>query len=190
MSRFPLPCWYVPAGAPHPAHVPRISPQQLAAGGGPDHSGGMAWGGPFDPAGEWMESAAGWWFDRSTIAPERTLRTNAIPGHQVGGWLVPVVLRYDHSPAVGYWDATGFRVPAPWDSLVERLRPAVRYVGTVVADHAQLAADLIGANHHVTMHELGAIQVLTPTFVVAVINAAAGVTPEILAAAEKTLAEP
>ena len=169
--------WYVPRDLEQwPAHVPRISPQQMAEGCGPDKTGGMAWGAPFDPDGDWVRAAAGFWFDRSTITPTRTLRGNARPGRVAAGFLVPHVINLDQSSVVGFWSENGWEVPAPWGDLVMRLRQTRDYVGPVTAEHAKLAADLVGMNHHVSLAELGAMQVLTPQSINDIIGAAWGIS--------------
>jgi hypothetical protein len=183
-----LASWYVPrALTPWPAHVPRISPQQLAPGAGPDHDGGMAWGAPFDSAGDWIRAAAGFWFDRTTITPGRTLRANARPGRVAAGFLVPHVIHLDQSSMVGFWSEKGWEVPAPWDDLVSRLRQTRDYAGPVTAEHARLAADLIGMNHYVSLAELGSLQVLTPQAINDVIGAAWGISQDELDATMETL---
>jgi hypothetical protein len=183
-----LASWYIPrALTPWPAHIPRVSPQQLADGCGPDKGGGMAWGAPFDQAGDWICAAAGFWFDRATITPGRTLRANARPGRVAAGFLVPHAINLDQSSVVGFWSESGWEVPAPWDDLVVRLRPTRDYYGPVTADHAKLAADLIGLNYHVSLAELGALQVLTPQAINDVIGAAWGISQEELDATLESL---
>jgi hypothetical protein len=102
----------------------------------------------------------------------------------VGPFLIPVLLSLDGSCSIGYVAADGFRIPAKYQACVARLQEALHYVGKLTEAHAALAVELIGLNHHLTIHEIEAGEWLPLYLVWPIIEAASGITPEIKAQAE------
>lgn len=182
------PLWFIPTGVAAPAHLKPHGPITVLRDG-PDGGAGTIFGGDLGTDRHWQQAKAGWWFSLPD-APTLSLRTNAAPGHLVDGWLVPLVLSVQGTAAIGYWSEDGFQVPRPWDGLLDRLRALADYVGPITADHATLAADLLAANHHVSMAELAAAAALTPSRVHAILSAACGVTADLIAAAAQPAAGP
>lgn len=139
----------------------------------------MTYGRAFDSADHYHKAPAGWWCCLTGAAPADLLRVNAIPGYMVERWMVPQILRPDGlgTAAVGYWMADGFRVPDALEPVVDGLRALLDYTGPIEAPHAQLAADILAVNYHVTMVELGLMAVLTNAMTRSVLIAAAGIPP-------------
>lgn len=188
------PLYYCPEAIARPSHIWHVAPNRVLAGYGVDGKGGTTYGGAWQPDRTWTASKDGWYVSVDGVEPDGLMRAGALPGHAVGAWLAPAILRHDGTACVGYWTEDGFRVPAHLAGIVDRLRATLRHYqtepGYATADTAQLAADLLAVNYHVSMVELGAMAVLTPQAVKAIFFAAWNIAPEILGDVERLMHEP
>jgi hypothetical protein len=170
------PLYYADAIDKHPAHVRDTAPVNAF-----DHGlAGYTWGGVYDPALEWLDGD-GWRFALRCDPHELgvfTRKLNLLPSIAVAGWAVPTLVGLDGVPAVGYFGPNGFTVPPVYRDTVEKVQALLDYRGVITDEHAALAVVILTINHHVTIHELAAVQALTRPFVAAVIFAAAGVPPD------------
>lgn len=176
----PAPVYYCPPGVPRPEHIRAIAPvNTVDYGGGPDGLGGMTYGGAASTELTW-EKAGAWYFAQRCAPvdlPRATMRTNAIDGSVIAGWLVPAILGAEGVSIVGYFGPDGFVIPERYRGIVEELRALVDYRGVITDQMADLATRIIALNHHVSAHEIGATQTLTRPVVAAVIFAACGIPP-------------
>lgn len=183
----PGPIYYCPPGIPRPDHIRHQAPNQCmdlcAPTGVPaSESGGAIYGGAYDADHVYEKTAAGWWVYLRGDSRD-LVRSNRIPGFDCGGWLVPRLIDLHGAPVVGYFDATGFVVPTPLAPLVQRLQALldqsnIDHHQQPTADQAQLAADILAVNFHVTLHELGLGHLLTPSAVWGIIKAAVSIPPD------------
>ena len=178
------PLYYCPPGIERPAHISDTAPVNTSLSGSPDGAPGLCYGGSYEP-GDWVQSPAGWWYLLRCQAEQLgryTLRTDAVPGFPVRGWIVPRILDRNGCAAVGYYGATGWQVPEHLAGIVERMRAILDDKGSVQERHASLAFDLLAINHHISMIELERIQLLDRQTIIAILFAAADLDPDTVAA--------
>jgi hypothetical protein len=168
------PSYYCPAGVARPAHIKQRAPARQI---GPDEAEGMIYGRPYDPSEVWTKTDAGWWVCLDGVEPRDMMRVNAMPGITVGQWVVPHLMRLDLTPAIGHFGPSGLVVPRNIAPIIERLR-AVSCTGRVEFAHAQLAADILALNYHVSLHEIGLSEWMPMHRVWEFIDAATGCTKE------------
>lgn len=169
-----LPSYYCPADITRPEHIKQRAPARQV---GPDGAQGMVYGRPYDPAETWMQTEAGWWVCLDGVEPRALMRVNAMPGLTVGPWVVPHLMRLDLTPVIGHFGPGGLVVPRHIAPIIERLR-AVSCTGSVEFEHAQLAADILALNYHVSLHEIGIMEWLPLHQVWELIDAATGCTKD------------
>ena len=171
------PRYYCPPGVARPAHIRALAPGALSPGAGPDGAGGLMFGGPYDPEerDQYHQAADGWWVRLTGVTPRDLLRTTAVPGFDLDGWVVPHILTGDISE-IGYWSDVGYVVPPTVAPLVDALRTELDHTGPVLPRHAKLAGDLLAFNYHVSLFELGRLEVLTNARVWRTLQLASGVT--------------
>lgn len=183
----PGPIYYCPPGVPRPAHIRHEAPNALLPGIAPagvpeSAAGGMLYGGAFDAEHVYQPTSAGWYVHLRGDSRD-IVRRNRIPGYDVAGFLVPRLVDLHGAPVVGFFDASGFRVPDPLLSIVDRLQALLQSTDLdhhrqPTPEHAQLAADILAVNFCVSLHELGLGQHLTPSTVWAIITAAVSIPPD------------
>lgn len=177
------PIYYCPTGVQRPAHIRDTAPVNTSESGSPDGGSGLCYGGRYE-AGDWQQTSAGWWYCLR-CPPDQlgryTLRTDAIPGFPVAGWIVPRILDRNCCAAVGYYGANGWQIPEHLTNVVERMRSILDYTGSVQDWHAGLAFDLLAINHHISMHEVERVRLLDRSTIIAVLFAAADLDPETMA---------
>jgi hypothetical protein len=170
------PSYYCPPGIDRPAHIKQRHgvPRQR----GPDGLEGTVYGRPYDPMTDmWTQTDAGWYVCLDGVEPRDLMRVNSMPGITVGQWVVPHLMRLDLTPVVGHFGPGGLIVPRHIAPIIERLR-AVECTGAVEFAHAQLAADILALNYHVSMHEIGLAEWLPLYQVWELLDAAVGCTRE------------
>ncbi len=167
------PSYYCPEGIYRPTHIKQRHgvPRQA----GPDGGTGTVYGRPYDAADAWARTDAGWWVCLDGVDPRDLMRVNAMPGITVGPWVVPHLMRLDLTPVVGHFGPGGLVVPRHVEPIIERLR-AVSCTGRVEFEHAQLAADIIALNYHVSLHEIGLAEWMPLHQVWELIDASTGCT--------------
>jgi hypothetical protein len=178
-----VPSYYCPAGIERPAHIVCRAPSRQ---NGPDGGQGDVYGFAFEDGQRWHKAGdSGWWCCVDGVAPYNTLRTDRLPGSVVvGQFLIPVLLALDGSCCIGYVAADGFRIPQKYQAVVARLQECLHYQGKLTEAHAALAVELIGINHHLSIHEIEAGEWLPVSLVWPIIEAACGITPSVLAQLE------
>lgn len=168
------PSYYCPPGIARPDHIKQRAPARQI---GPDGQEGMVYGRPYAAAECWQQTDAGWWVCLDGVEPRDLMRVNAMPGLPVGPWIVPHLMRLDLTPVVGHFGPSGLIVPRHIVPIIERLR-SVECTGQVEFAHAQLAADILALNYHVSMHEIGMKEWMPLAAVWEHIDAATGCTKE------------
>lgn len=168
------PVYYCPPGIARPGHIRMRAPARQI---GPDGAEGMTYGRPYDPAEGWRQTDAGWWMCLDGVEPRDLMRVNAMHGMQVGPWIVPHLMRLDGTAVSGHFGPSGLIVPRHIAPIIERLR-AVSCSGKVEWEHAQLAADILALNYHVSLHEIGPKEWLPVGQVWAILDAAVGCSPQ------------
>lgn len=168
------PAYYCPEGVSRPEHIKQRAPARQI---GPDGKEGMVYGRPYDQTEAWSLTDAGWWVCLDGVEPRDLMRVNSMPGLTVGPWVVPHLMRLDLTPVVGHFGPGGLVVPRHIAPIIERLRN-VSCTGQVEFEHAQLAADIIALNYHVTLHEIGMAEWLPLPMVWELIDAAIGCTKQ------------
>ncbi len=99
----PYPFIFCPPGVDKPACCAHMGQVRQTATGGPEGTGGVCWGGPYDPeAARWVKTAGGWYLGDAGHRPQDLVRLNTHPRvvkwHQIPGaledqwWRVPVLL--------------------------------------------------------------------------------------------------
>jgi hypothetical protein len=153
---------------------------------GPDGEQGNIYGFAYEDGQRWHKASdAGWWCCVDGVVPTSTIRTDRLPGSVlVGPFLIPVLLALDGSCCVGYVAADGFRIPQKYQAVVAKLQELLHYQGKLTEAHAALAVELIGINHHLTIHEIEAGEWLPVALVWQIIEAASGITPDVKAQLE------
>lgn len=176
------PLYLVAEGVNRPQHIQGVAPAPLVDGV-PLPCRGATYNGAAFEAMEWKDSGQGWHVAyRHESLPASTFRENAIRGHLVRGWLVPLLVDLNGVAAVGYFGPNGWTIPQKYQKQVSALLDCLDYKGEVTDAHARLAADILSLNYHVSLVELEHFQVLDRVMVSAVIFAACGVPPEAAAA--------
>lgn len=162
-----------------PAHIRTKAPNRIADGKGPAKAGGWTWGGTYHEQDLWHETAAGWWVTLEGVTPKDLLRVNAVPGFGVRGWLVPQVLRGEVC-IIGHWTDQGFQVPDAVAPVVEALRSMLDETSFTTERHMRTAVAGLAINYHVTIHELGILEMLTHEAVREILMAMAGIPTALL----------
>lgn len=172
----PLPPLYaVPAGGKRPEHVRGVAPCAFPSDVPRPYADGATYNGVCEVNLDWRECDGFKVAYRSDDLPGSTLRDYASPGQMVRGWLVPRLVGLDGVAAVGYFGPNGWTIPAKYQKPVSALLDCLDWRGDVTDAHARLAADILGLNYHVSLHELEHFEVLDRDMVRLVIHAACSV---------------
>ncbi len=172
------PSYFVPEGIPRPGHIRSQAPIFTLPEAGPGGLTGATYGRPYLPDEEYIQTGAGWWMHLDDVHARDLVRTNCLPGHRVGSWIVPAVLDGE-TCTIGYFGPEGFIVPEAYREIVDRLRATLDSVpgSTCTLEQASLAADVLAMNYHASLVELGYWQMLTPAAVWRILLAAVGIAP-------------
>ena len=192
-----FPAYYLPPGVELPSHVGWrgiLGQQRVKAASSPDGQEGMYWGPDYQESlkDAWTRTRAGWYILwTGAERPEHFARLITMPGEAIHGtqpdhrWLVPQLLRWDPEALLacavpeilknGSWSPPGHLV-----GLMEQLRAMtlaqVKPMPIVQDQEAiDLAVSILQLNYHVSLIELEVAEWFTTRFLIAIIEAAAGV---------------